>query len=321
MNYTVKSVFEKETTEMRAVYCNTLMDLAATDPRICILDADLVGSSGTKPFFKAFPDRAFDCGIQEANMIGVAAGLASAGMVPFAHSFGPFATRRVADQIFISCAYSRQNVRILGTDPGVTAAYNGGTHMPFEDMATLMGIPQITLVEPTDTVQLEWLIRELANAEGVFYIRMLRKLATGVFEPGSTFELGKMPVLKDGTDVCIVASGLMVAESLKATAVLEEQGISCAVLNAFTWKPMDDAALAAFSKKCGCFVTAENHNVIGGLGSAVAAGLAKNAPAPVEMVGIYDTFGEVGTEDFLRQRFNLTPEAVVDAAKRAIARK
>ncbi len=321
MSYTVKSAFEKETVEMRSVYVNTLLELAREDKRICVLDADLVGSSGVKPFFKEFPDRAIDCGIQENNMIGTAAGLSAAGMVPFAHSFGPFASRRCVDQIFISCCYPKLNVRILGSDPGVTAAYNGGTHMPFEDMGALMAIPQITLVEPCDTVQLEWLIRELQDAYGVFYIRMLRKLAVGIYEKGSTFELGKIATLRDGADVCIVASGIMVGEALKAAEALAAQGVSAAVLNAFTWKPMDDETLAAYSKKCGCFVTAENHNVIGGLGSAVASSLSKTAPAPVEMVGIYDSFGEVGTEAFLRERFNLTADAIVRAAKKAVARK
>ena len=254
-------------------------------------------------------------------MIGTAAGLSAAGMVPFAHSFGPFASRRCVDQIFISCCYPKLNVRILGSDPGVTAAYNGGTHMPFEDMGALMAIPQITLVEPCDTIQLEWLIRELQDAYGVFYIRMLRKLAVGIYEKGSTFELGKIAALRDGADVCIVASGIMVGEALKAAEALAAQGVSAAVLNAFTWKPMDDETLAAYSKKCGCFVTAENHNVIGGLGSAVASSLSKTAPAPVEMVGIYDSFGEVGTEAFLRERFNLTADAIVRAAKKAVARK
>ena len=321
MSYQVKKSFEKEPTEMRRAYCDTLQELARTDNRICILDADLVGSSGVKPFFKEFPDRAIDCGIQESNMIGVAAGLSAAGMVPFAHSFGPFATRRVLDQIFISCAYAKLNVRIIGSDPGVCAAYNGGTHMPFEDMGALMSVPKITLAEPADTVQLRWLIRRLRDEYGVFYIRMMRKLAVGIYEEGSTFELGKMPVLRDGNDVCIVASGILVAEALKAAESLAAQGISAAVLNAFCWKPIDREALEKYSGKCGCFVTAENHNVVGGLNGAVCAALAQSTPAPVEAVGIFDEFGEVGTEAFLRERFQLTAAAVEQAAKKAISRK
>jgi transketolase len=319
--YTVKSVFEKEAKEMRAIYCQTLQELARENDKIAVLDADLVGSSGMKAFFNEFPDRAINCGIQENNMIGVAAGMSAAGMVPFAHSFGPFASRRCVDQIFISCAYAKLNVRIIGSDPGVTAAYNGGTHMPFEDMGTLMSIPQITLLEPTDSAQLKWMIQELENAYGVYYIRLLRKNAVGVFEEGSKFQMGKIARLKEGTDVAIVASGIMVAEALKAAAALEEKGISAAVLNAFTWKPLDGETLAEYAKKCGCIVTAENHNIIGGLGSAVANSLARTCPVPVEMVGVNDEFGEVGTEDFLRKRFDLTAEHIVRASLEAISRK
>ena len=319
--YTVKSVFEKEAREMRAVYCETLQQLARENDRIAVLDADLVGSSGTKPFFNEFPDRAIDCGIQENNMIGVAAGMSAAGMIPFAHSFGPFASRRCVDQIFISCAYAKLNVRIVGSDPGVTAAYNGGTHMPFEDMGALMSIPQITLLEPTDSVQLRWRIRQLEKEYGVYYIRMLRKNAVGVFEEGSDFELGKIARLKEGADVAIVCSGILVGEALKAAAALEAQGVSAAVLNAFTWKPLDAETLAEYAAKCGCMVTAENHNITGGLGAAVAASLARTRPVPVEMVGVNDEFGEVGTEDFLRKRFDLTADHIIRAAKAAIARK
>lgn len=319
--YTVKSVFEKEAREMRAVYCETLQQLARENDRIAVLDADLVGSSGTKPFFNEFPDRAIDCGIQENNMIGVAAGMSAAGMIPFAHSFGPFASRRCVDQIFISCAYAKLNVRIVGSDPGVTAAYNGGTHMPFEDMGALMSIPQITLLEPTDSVQLRWMIRQLEKEYGVYYIRMLRKNAVGVFEEGSDFELGKIARLKEGADVAIVCSGILVGEALKAAAALEAEGVSAAVLNAFTWKPLDAETLAEYAAKCGCVVTAENHNITGGLGAAVAASLARTRPVPVEMVGVNDEFGEVGTEDFLRKRFDLTADHIIRAAKAAIARK
>lgn len=319
--YQVKSVFEKEAREMRAVYCQTLQELARENDRICILDADLVGSSGVKPFFQEFPDRAVDCGIQENNMIGVAAGLSAAGMIPFAHSFGPFASRRCVDQIFISCAYAKANVRIVGSDPGVTAAYNGGTHMPFEDMGTLMSIPKITLVEPTDSVQLRWLLQTLEKEYGVYYIRLLRKNAVGVFEAGSQFQLGRFARLREGTDAAVVCSGIMVGEALKAAALLEQEGIRIAVLNAFTWKPMDDETLAEYARSCGCVVTAENHNILGGLGSAVANSLSRSCPVPVEMVGVEDEFGEVGTEDFLRKRFDLTAEHIVRAVRAAMARK
>lgn len=193
--------------------------------------------------------------------------------------------------------------------------------MPFEDMGCLMSIPKITLIEPCDSVQLEQVIKMLQDAYGVFYIRMLRKNAVGIYEEGSTFTLGKAPVLRDGTDVCIAASGIMVSEALKAAKVLEEQGISAAVIDCFTWKPLDDDTIGNYAQKCGAFVTAENHNVVGGLGSAVAASLAKSHPVPVEMVGVQDEFGEVGTVDYLQERFGLTAAAIVAAAQKAISRK
>ena len=319
--YTVKSVFEKEAKEMRAIYCQTLQELARENDKIAVLDADLVGSSGMKAFFNEFPDRAINCGIQENNMIGVAAGMSAAGMVPFAHSFGPFASRRCVDQIFISCAYAKLNVRIVGSDPGVTAAYNGGTHMPFEDMGTLMSIPQITLLEPTDSTQLKWMIQELEKAYGVYYIRLLRKNAVGVFEEGSKFEMGKIARLKEGADVAIVASGIMVAEALKAAAILEEKGISAAVLNAFTWKPLDAETLAEYAQKCGCMVTAENHNIIGGLGSAVAECVCETCPVPVVRVGVNDTFGRSGKVPPLLEAYGLTTAALVEKIEQALALK
>ena len=247
--------------------------------------------------------------------------VAAAGMIPFAHSFGPFASRRCVDQIFISCAYAKANVRIVGSDPGVTAAYNGGTHMPFEDMGTLMSIPKITLVEPTDSVQLRWLLQTLEKEYGVYYIRLLRKNAVGVFEAGSQFQLGRFARLREGADAAVVCSGIMVGEALKAAALLEGEGVQIAVLNAFTWKPMDDETLAEYARSCGCVVTAENHNILGGLGSAVANSLSRSCPVPVEMVGVEDEFGEVGTEDFLRRRFDLTAEHIVRAVRAAMARK
>ena len=319
--YTVKSVFEKEAREMRAVYCETLQQLARENDRIAVLDADLVGSSGTKPFFNEFPDRAIDCGIQENNMIGVAAGMSAAGMIPFAHSFGPFASRRCVDQIFISCAYAKLNVRIVGSDPGVTAAYNGGTHMPFEDMGALMSIPQITLLEPTDSVQLRWMIRQLEKEYGVYYIRMLRKNAVGVFEEGSDFELGKIARLKEGADVAIVCSGILVGEALKAAAALEAQGVSAAVLNAFTWKPLDAETLAEYAAKCGCVVTAENHNITGGLGAAVAETVCESCPVPVLRVGVQDQFGRSGDPLELMEYYHLTAADIAEKARQAVSMK
>jgi Transketolase, C-terminal subunit len=319
--YKVKEIREKSANMMREVYANTLIELANTDSRIVALDADLVGSSGMGAFRKAHPDKFINAGIAEANMIGIAAGLSATGKVPFAHSFGIFASRRVCDQIFMSCSYAKLNVRILGTDPGVTAAYNGGTHMPFEDMGVLRSIPEITLLEPCDTAAVGDLVRQLADAYGVYYIRMARKNAVSIYEEGSTFQIGKGNVLRDGTDVTLIASGIMVAEALTAAETLASEGISARVVDMFTWKPMDTELVGRCAAETGAIVTAENHNTVGGLGAAVAEAMSKTCPCPIEMVGTDDRFGQVGTEDFLRKEYDLTAARIVRSAKAAIARK
>ena len=321
MSITVRKTFETEPKMMRETYCGTLMELASADDRIVALDADLMSSSGMKPFKTAYPDRFVNCGVAEANMVGVAAGLSAMGKVPFAHSFGTFASRRVCDQIFMSAAYARLNVRIVGSDPGVCAAYNGGTHMPLEDMAVLRAIPEMILVEPTDSVMLANLLPQIANNYGVYYIRLLRKNAVAVYEPGSTFTIGKGETLRDGADVTLMASGIMVAEALKAAQLLADDGVSARVINLFTWKPLDAELVTRCARETGAVVTCENHNVMGGLGSAIAETLVKTCPVPVEMIGVQDEFGEVGPEDYLRGRFNLNAVDIAAAAKKAIARK
>lgn len=319
--FKLQKTFEKSPKLMREVYCETMLSLAASNKNIVALDADLVSSSGMKKFFEAYPDRAIQCGIAEANMIGVAAGLSLVGKIPYAHSFGPFASRRVCDQIFISAAYAKLNVRIIGSDPGVTAAYNGGTHMPFEDMGVLRSIPEITLIEPSDPVMLADIVRQLADPYGVYYVRMARKNTVSVYEEGSIFEIGKGNLLRNGTDVTIIASGIMVAEALKAAEMLADEGVSARVVDMFTWKPMDTELVARCAEETGAIVTAENHNIYGGLGAAVAEACVKTVPVPIEMVGVKDQFGQVGTEDYLRKAYNLTATAIVDAAKKVIERK
>jgi len=319
--FTLHEGFEKSSRLMRDVYCETLIDLALENEDIVVLDADLISSSGTKPFFSRFPDRAFQCGVAEANMIGIASGLSAMGKIPFAHSFGCFASRRVCDQIMISAAYARQNVRIVGTDPGITAAYNGGTHMPFEDMGVLRSIPGITLIEPTDPVLLAEILGQLVDLHGVYYLRMARKNTAAIYEEGSTFNIGSGNLLIEGTDVTIIASGIMVYEALKASAVLKTANISAAVVDMFTWKPIDAGLIKTCAQKTGALVTAENHNIVGGLGCAVAEVTARTVPVPIEMVGVKDRFGQVGTEDFLREEYNLSADDIVDAVKSVITRK
>ena len=319
--FTLHDFFDKSPHLMREVYCGHLIDLALENDNIVVLDADLVSSSGMKPFFSRFPDRAIQCGIAEANMVGIAAGLSAVGKIPFAHTFGCFASRRACDQIMISAAYSKLNVRIVGTDPGITAAYNGGTHMPFEDMGVLRSIPEITLIEPTDPVMLVDILTQLTTLYGVYYLRMARKDTAAIYQNGSTFEIGRGNVLQDGGDVTIIASGIMVVQALKAAAVLSAENISARVVDMFTWKPIDVALVETCARETGAIVTAENHNIIGGLGSAVAEAVCKTHPAPIEMVGVNDRFGQVGTEDFLREEYGLTAMDIIAAAKRAIDRK
>ena len=321
MSLKISASHEMGDTELRKVFCDTLISMAEEDDRVVLLDADLMNAAGTKPFAAAYPDRTFDCGVQEANMIGVAAGLSSRGFVPFAHSFGTFASRRVADQAFMSCAYAKQNVKIVGSDPGITATLNGGTHMPFEDTGIMTTIPEMTVVEPCDAVAVEKAIRLAKDSKGCWYIRLHRKTAPVVYENEGNLEVGKANLICEGTDVTIIAMGYLVAESIKAAKILAEEGISARVLDMWCVKPLDTDAVIAAAKETGAIVTAENHSVLNGLGSAVAATLALHCPAPLEMIGAQDEFGEVGQIDYLAKRFGMRAEDIAEKAKRAIARK
>jgi transketolase len=312
---------ETEKLAMRDAYCATLLNLATDNDKVVVLDADLMSSMGMTPFLAKYPEKTFNVGIQEANMIGVAAGLSATGLIPFAHTFGPFASRRCYDQIFLSVGYSKLNVRIVGSDPGITAAFNGGTHMPFEDMGILRNIPSITILEPVDTVMLKDLLVQTAGMYGLFYIRLLRKNAVKIYEEGSTFEIGKGVTLKEGKDVTIISTGIMVKEALDAAEKLETEGISARVINMFTLKPIDKELIIKTARETGAIVTAENHSIINALGSAVAEVLSENIPVQLERVGVKDLFGEVGPVAYLREKFELTAEEIVIKAKKAIARK
>ena len=305
MHKTAKDLIP-EPQEMRAAFCDSLMALAETNKNIMVLDADLMGAGGTKRFHQAYPDQAINCGIMEANMMGVAAGLSATGKVPFAHTFGPFATRRACDQIFMSGVYAKNNVKIIGSDPGITAQINGGTHMPFDDMGIMRGMPEMNVLEATDVTMLKWLIPTMAATYGMQYLRLVRKQCTKVYDEGTQFEMGKAVQLRDGKDVTIIASGFCVAEAIKAADALEEAGISARVLDMFCWKPIDAEAICKAAGETGAIVTAENHSVINGLGSAVAEVLVKNTPVPMEMIGVQDEFGEVGPLNYLAERFQLT---------------
>lgn len=321
MSINVVKEFMPEKKAMRDAFCETMIELAEKDKNIIALDADLMGAMGMKPFKAKFPEQTVDCGIQEANMIGVACGLAAAGKIPFAHTFGPFATRRACDQVFMSGVYAKSNVKIIGSDPGITAQLNGGTHMPFEDMGIMRGMPTMTVLEPTDVNMLKWMLHEIAYKDGMFYVRLVRKDCIKVYEDDSTFEWRKSLLLRDGKDVTIISSGYCVSESMKAAELLEKEGISARVVNVYCWKPIDKEAILSAARDTGAIVTAENHNVINGLGSAVAEVLVKDKPVPMEMIGAQDEFGEVGYIDYLSERFKMNAPYIVDAVKKVIARK
>ncbi len=296
--------------------------LAEQDDKLVYLDADLANCIGLGKFIKAHPDRGFDCGIAEANMIGIAAGLSSAGFKPIVHSFGPFASRRCFDQVFLSVGYAKNSVTILGTDAGVCATMNGGTHMPFEDAALYRTIPGAYVFDMTDTVLLREVLRQCVDLPGVKYIRLGRKQNFKMYAEGSAFEIGKGIVTKElGRDVAIFATGIMVAKAMDAADILVGEGIRATVVDMFTLKPLDEKLVLHLAKETGAVVTAENHNKIGGLYSAVADVLCAKCPVPAEYVAVEDSFGEVGPQDYLEERFGLTTEKIVEKARAAVARK
>ena len=303
--------------EMRAMYAQCLGELMERDEKLVLLDADLSKACGTFPLRKRFPDRIYDCGVAEQNMISIAAGLASYGYKPWAESFAPFATRRVCDQIAISVCYAKRNVKIVGTDPGIAAELNGGTHMSLEDMGVVRSIPGLVIFEPTDTVQLKAAMPVLHAYEGPVYMRMNRKEFPTVFPEGYRFDLFKADLLRAGTDVTILAAGLMVSESLQAAEALAAEGISCEVLNVHTIKPIDRETILASAQKTGVIVTAENHNVIGGLRSAVLEALAHD-PVPVWAVGAEDRFGEVGKLPYLKEALGLNAAHLAAVVREAV---
>lgn len=317
----LRAKVEKGTVDMKTAYCNTLIELAKTNEKIMTINCDLSSSMGLKPFEKEFPDRGIDVGIEEAHGCSMAGGLAAAGMIPFFNTFAVFATRRVYDQIFMSCAYPKLNVKIVGGDAGVSVAYNGGTHMAFEDMGIMRVMPEVTVMEPSDPVMLASLIKKMAETKGVQYIRFPRKQAMYIYEEGSEFEMGRAVTLREGKDVTIIAIGMMVAEALNAADILAADGIEARVIDMFTIKPIDEECIVKCAEETGAIVTAENHQVIGGLASAVAEVLAEKRPVPMEKLGIYGEFGEVGSQDYLIERFGLTAENIVKLAKKAIDRK
>ena len=309
--------------EMRTVIADFLNEKMATDNKIIMMDADLAKANGTYPLIQNYPDRALDVGIAEANMISMAAGLSSYGFKPFVFSFCPFVTRRVADQVAISVAYSGMNVKIVGTDPGITAQLNGATHLSVEDIGVMRSIPDLVIFEPVDCNQYIKALPVILEYEGPIYIRQLRKVSPKEIFTNDDykFDLFKADILKLGDDVTLIASGIEVEQALIAAEEMEMQGVSAEVINAHTIKPLDVETIVNSVKKTRCAVVCENHNIMGGLGSGVAEVLAQHYPAPLEFIGIQDRFGEVGDLSYLIKAFQMDSSTIVESALKVLRRK
>lgn len=301
--------------EMRVAFVTKLMEMMESDERICLLDADLAKANGTIKVRQKFPERAFDVGIAEQNMASVAAGMASYGMIPFISTFTPFATRRILDQIAVSIAYARMNVKILGTDPGICAELNGGTHMSLEDIGALRSIPTMTIFEPVDEVQITQALPQIVEHNGPVYIRMFRKQAPKFFADDYKFDLYKADVVREGKDITLFASGIMLPAAAEAAETLAGEGVSAEVVNVHTLKPLDEETVLKSLRKTGRAVTCENHNIIGGLFSDIAELAAQKFPCRIAPIGTRDQFGQVGKVPDLARVYHMTPEDIVAAAK------
>ena len=314
---------EKDSRPCRDALALTLKDMMAADDSICYVDCDLMGCVNTKQLRQQWPQRAIEAGIAEGNAAGVAAGLAATGKKVYLHSFGTFSSRRIYDQIYMSAAYADLPVHVLGSDAGVSAAFNGGTHMPLEDGAMYMSIPETVVFDVCDFAQMAYVTRVQADIDAVTYTRFVRKDVVRIYGDDTEFAVGKGVVLheSDSDAATVIASGIMVDEALKAYEELQAQGISVRVIDMFTWKPLDEELVVRAAQETGAVVTCENHNVTCGLGSAVAGCLARKAPTVQEFVGVNDLFGQVGPQSFLMDAYGLRSANIVAAVKRAIGRK
>ncbi|MBQ7769023.1 MAG: transketolase family protein [Oscillospiraceae bacterium] len=299
----------------RESYGNALKALGAEFDNLVVLDADLAGATKTGTFKKAFPERHFDCGIAEANMICMAAGMSTAGLVPFASSFAMFAAGRAFEQVRNSIGYPHLNVKIGATHGGISVGEDGASHQCCEDFALMRSIPGMVVMSPADDVEAQAMVRAAYLHQGPVYMRFGRAAVPVIHEEGMKFEIGKGEVLKEGTDVAIIANGLMVNEALVAAEELKEDGINAMVINMATIKPLDEELVLAAAKKCGKVITCEEHSVIGGLGEAVCAVLAEKCPTPVKRIGVNDEFGHSGPAAALLKQFGLCSENVVKVAK------
>jgi len=299
----------------REAYGKSLVELGKENKDIVVLDADLAKATKTEDFKKEFPDRFFDMGIAEADMIGTAAGFATCGKIPFASSFAVFAVGRAYDQLRNSVAYPKLNVKIAATHAGITVGEDGATHQAIEDIAMVRALPNMTIINPCDEFETKWAIFEAAKIDGPVYIRLGRSKAPIVYDENETFEFGKGKVVRDGTDVTVIATGMMVNEARLAHEKLKEEGISLRVIDIHTIKPIDEEIIIKAARETKGIVTAEEHNIIGGLGGAVSEVVSEKYPTKVLRVGVLDVFGRSGTASELVKDYGLTAENIINKVK------
>ena len=306
----------------RESYGEAVTELAREHDDIIVLDADLSSATKTGIFKKAFPDRHINCGIAEANLIDVSAGLSTMGFVPFCSSFAMFAAGRAFEQVRNTLGYPHLNVKVCATHGGISVGEDGASHQCCEDFALMRSIPGMVVMSPSDDVEARAAVRAAYEYKGPVYIRFGRAAVPVVHDPENfTFEIGKAEVLRDGRDVAIVATGLMVAEALDAAEALAGEGISARVINVCTIKPLDEETILAAAAECGRIVTCEEHNIIGGLGEAVCALVSEKAPVPVRRVGVNDEFGHSGPAAFLLKEFGLSAEHVAEVARELVGQR
>jgi transketolase len=305
----------------RDAYGKTLVELGRENDKVVVLDADLSGSTKTGLFAKEFPQRFFNAGIAEANMVGMAAGLAAGGMLPFASTFAVFAAGRAFEQIRQSLAYPGMNVKIVATHGGITVGEDGGSHQSIEDLAIMRSLPNMTVLCPADGPETAAAIRAIAEYDGPVYVRLGRAKVPVVFEENCDFAIGKGSVVREGSDLTFVTTGLMTAQAVEAAEILAEENIDARVVHLGSIKPIDVDLILQAARQTGAIVTAEEHSIIGGLGGAVCEVLAEGCPTPVERVGMRDVFGQSGTADDLLAHYGLTPAHLVEAAERVLQRK
>lgn len=305
---------------LREAFGKALVQLADKHPEVVVLDADIAGGTGVHHFRKAFPERFFQFGIAEQNMMAAAGGMASTGLTPIVTTFAVFCLRAI-EQARLSIAYPQRNVKIIASHPGLDVGPDGGSAQAFEDLAAFRAVPGMVVISPADPIEMAKATEAVLKYDGPIYMRTGRSPAKTIFTEEHQFEIGKGKVIRDGDDVTIIACGVEVARALEAANLLEQEQISARVVNMATLKPIDSELLQQCARETRCIVTAEDHNIFGGLGSAVAEALAKTHPCPMEFIGINDTFGESGEPDELAEKYQLTAPYIAAAAKTVIKRK